>query len=209
MLEAVTVRAFREVLGVELPQPFPRMSYREAMDRYGSDKPDTRIQLELVDLTDVVAKSEFKVFAGAVKSGGVVQALPIPTRKSWPRATSTDSEPGAGVGREGLGLDSGDGRRQLAVADRQVLSATGARTDQRASRARARAPVLFGADRDSLVCDILARLRLDLGQRLGRVDDRPWDALFVLDFPLFEQGEDGKLSYMHMPFVAPHEEDLD
>ena len=65
--------------------------------------------------------------------------------------------------------------------------------------------LLFGADRDSLVCDILSRLRIELGSRLGRVEDRAWDHLFVLDFPLFEQGDDGQIGYMHMPFVAPHE----
>lgn len=209
LLEEITVRAFRDVLGVELGQPFPRMSYREAMDRFGSDKPDTRVQLELVNLTDIVAKSDFKVFAGAVKAGGVVRALPVPAadeigRGDLDRLVSQAQEWGA----KGLawirvtadGSWQGPITKFLSDQEREQIS-------ERASLEPGHL-LLFGADRDSLVCDILSRLRIELGSRLGRVEDRAWDHLFVLDFPLFEQGDDGQIGYMHMPFVAPNEEDL-
>jgi aspartyl-tRNA synthetase len=86
VLEELTVRAFRDVIGVELPRPFPRLAYREAMARYGSDKPDTRIRLEVVDLTDIFGGSGFKVFARAVSGGGVVRGLPVPEAQSISRS---------------------------------------------------------------------------------------------------------------------------
>jgi aspartyl-tRNA synthetase len=209
VLEEITWVAFRDVLGVELPRPFPRMGHDEAMRRYGIDRPDTRIQLELVDLTDVVANSGFKVFSQAVKQGGTVRALPIAnagdiTRGELDRLVAQVQEWGA----KGLAWVriTEDGSWQSPIA--KFLSDE---EKEGIAQLAGLAPghlILFGADSESVVLHVLARLRVELGERLGRVDERAWAPLFVVDFPLFERGEDGKISYMHMPFVAPHEDDL-
>ena len=210
LLEVLTVRAFRDAIGVELARPFPRISYAEALSRFGSDKPDTRIRLELVDLSDVVAQSGFKVFADAIARGGVVRALPIPdageiTRGDLDRLQGQVQEWGA----KGLAWIrvTEDGGLQSPIA--KFLSDD----EQAAIRTRAGLEpghlLLFAADRDPLAAEVLGRLRVELGQRLGRTDPRPWDPIFVLEFPLFDVDADGKLDAMHMPFVAPVEEDLD
>jgi aspartyl-tRNA synthetase len=209
VLEEITACAFREVLGVELSRPFPRISYAEAMRRYGIDRPDTRIALELVDLTDALAQSDFKVFASAVKSGGVVRALPIAaadeiTRGELDRLGARAQELGAkGLAWVRIGADGSWQSpivKFLSDAEREVISErAGLEPGHR---------ILFAADRQKLVCEVLSTLRVELGQRLGRVDPRPWDPIFVVDWPLFESDERGAISYMHMPFVAPLEEDV-
>jgi aspartyl-tRNA synthetase len=209
VLEEITVRALRDVCGVELPRPFPRYAYADVMARYGSDRPDTRIPLELVDLSDIVAHSAFKVFAQAVEDGGVVRALTIPeaeavSRSELDRLVERTRQWGA----KGLAWVrvAPDGSWQSPIA--KFLE--GAEQQQITARAALRPGhlLLFIADRAALAADILGRLRLELGERLGRRQERAWDALFVLDFPLFTETENGQLTYMHMPFVAPHDEDL-
>ena len=209
VLEEITVRAFRDVRGIELPRPFPRASYAEVMARYGSDRPDRRIALELVDLTDLVAQSTFQVFAQAVQAGGVVRALPIPdaeavSRSELDRLVDQSRQWGA-KGMAWVRVTP-DGSWQSPIT--RYLSAT--EQHQIAARASLRPGhlLLFIADRPALASDILGRLRVQLGERLERRADRPWDLLFVVDFPLFEATENGQLTYMHMPFVAPLEEDI-
>ena len=210
LLEEITVRAYRDVLDVELPRPFPRMSHAEAMARFGSDRPDTRVELEIVDLTDAVAKSGFRVFAAAAESGGVVRGLPVPkagdlTRGDLDRLVAQAQEWGA----KGLAWVriSDDGGWQSPIA-KFLSDEERAAITERAGLAPGHL-ILFGADQESVVCDILGRLRLEVGRRLGRVADRRWEPLFVVDFPVFERDADGRLTFMHMPFVAPHEDDLD
>jgi aspartyl-tRNA synthetase len=209
-LQEITVSIFRDVMQLELPQPFPRLSYAEAMERYGNDRPDTRIELELVTLTDLLTASEFRVFAEAIDAGHAVRALPIPdseeiSRGEVDRLVGQVQDWGAQgliwirVGADGswqspIAKFLGDSERQ-AIAERAGLEPGHL--------------LLIVADREEFVSDVLSRLRTELGQRLGRVADRPWDPLFILDFPIFTKDEDGKLTYMHMPFVAPFEEDID
>jgi aspartyl-tRNA synthetase len=208
-LEEITARAFEDVLGVRLPRPFPRLPYAEAIGRYGTDKPDTRVALELVDLSALLAESQFKVFAEAVSSGGVVKALPIPDAAALGRRDLDRlGEQAQAWGAKGMAWVrvQDDGGWQGPIA--KYLSDG---EKQEIARACGLAPghvLLFGADRAALVHDVLGRLRLELGERLDRRDPRAWDALFVVGFPIFERGEDGRLTYMHMPFVAPVEEDL-
>ena len=210
VIEEITVCAFREGIGVDLPRPFPRYSYADVMARYGTDKPDTRIQLELVDLSDVVAGSGFKVFSGAIEAGGVVRALPVPqadalSRSDLDRLVAQAQEWGA----KGLAWVrvASDGAWQSPIA-KFLSDEERARISERAGL-QAGHLIFFAADREALVCDILGRLRVELGQRLERRGKQAWDPLFVLDFPLFEQDEQGRLTYMHMPFVAPLEEDIE
>jgi aspartyl-tRNA synthetase len=211
VLEEVTVRGAREAAGIELPRPFPRLSHAECMARYGIDRPDTRIQLELVDLTAAFRESGFRAFREAVGRSGLVKCLPIHAADALTRGEVDRLE--AFVKKElgGRGLAwirvGADGAWQSPIvkffseAERaEVAARTGARPGSL---------LLFQADEAGRANAVLARLRVDLGQRLGRSDGRRWDPLMVLDFPLFERDERGGLTYMHMPFVAPLEEDLE
>jgi aspartyl-tRNA synthetase len=210
VLEEITVRAFRDVCGIELPRPFPRRTYADVMSRYGTDRPDTRITLELVELSDIVAGSAFQVFAQAVQRGGVVRALSIPeaeavSRGELDRLVALVRRWGA----KGLAWIrvAPDGSWQSPVAkylsevERHQIAA---RVDLRPGHL-----LLFIADRLAVANDVLGRLRLEIGERLGRREERAWDPLFVLDFPLFQETESGRLTYMHMPFVAPLDEDVE
>ncbi|MEE8558735.1 MAG: aspartate--tRNA ligase, partial [Myxococcota bacterium] len=209
VLEELTARAFSEVIGVELPRPFPRLGFRDAIARYGSDKPDTRIQLELVDLTEIFTKSDFQVFARAVESGGVVWTLPLPeagdlSRGELDRLVERAQEWGA-KGLAWIRLTaSGEWQspiaKYLSEAEREkILERTGVGPGDM---------LLFVADREGVASVVLSRLRQTLGDRLDRTDGREWDSFFVVDYPLFEQQEDGSVVPMHMPFVAPAEDDL-
>jgi aspartyl-tRNA synthetase len=209
VLEELTVRAFRDVIGVELPRPFPRLAYREAMARYGSDKPDTRIRLEVVDLTDIFGGSGFQVFARAVSGGGVVRGLPVPDAQSISRSElDRFAELARSWGAQGLAwvrwTDTGEWQspivKFLSDAERDKLA-------ERTSPAPGQL-LLLVADREPVACEVLARFRTELGERFGRTDGREWDPLFVVDFPLFEE-QDGSVVPMHMPFVAPVEDDLE
>jgi aspartyl-tRNA synthetase len=210
VLEEVTARGCAETAGVELPRPFPRMSYADAMARYGIDRPDTRIGLELVDLSDAFAQSGFRAFRAALDDGGIVKCLPIHDADALSRGEVDRLEAFVKkeLGARGLAWIrvGGDGQWQSPIvkffseAERAaVASRTGARPGSL---------LLFQADAAARANAVLARLRVDLGQRLGRVDGRPWDVLFVVDFPLFERDERGALTYLHQPFVAPLDEDL-
>jgi aspartyl-tRNA synthetase len=207
-LEELTARAWEDVIGVRLPRPFPRLPYAEAMARYGSDKPDTRIQLELVELTDVFAASGFRAFRGAVDEGGIVKCLPIHDADALGRGEIDRLEAFARkeLGARGLAWVRivPDGSWQSPIA-KFLSDEERARVVERTG-ARPGSLLFFQADAAAQANHVLSRLRTDLGRRLGRTDGRDWDVLFVVGFPLFERGEGGKLTYAHMPFVAPLEE---
>ncbi|NRA06548.1 MAG: aspartate--tRNA ligase [Myxococcales bacterium] len=209
-LEELTVRACAESAGIEFPRPFPRISYAEAMARFGSDRPDTRIQLELVDLTDAFERSDFRAFRGVVDSGGIVKCLPIHDAEALSRGQIDRLE--AMVKKElgGKGLAwirvDGNGDWQSPIA--KFLSEAERGAIAKRCEARPGSLLFFQADDATRANAILSRLRVDLGRRLGRVDGRDHELLFVVDFPLFEAAEGGELTYVHQPFVAPHEEDL-
>jgi aspartyl-tRNA synthetase len=210
VLEEVTARGCADAAGIELDRPFRRITYKEAMDRYGSDKPDTRITLELCDLTDVFATSEFKAFRSNVDAGGIVKCLHVADAKGLSRGDVDRLETlvRKELGAKGLAWirvgDDGEWKSPIV----KFLS-----QDERAAIAEATGMgpgslTFFQADEAARVNAILSRLRLDLGKRLGRTDGREWDALLVVDFPLFERDAEGQLSYVHQPFVAPVEEDI-
>jgi aspartyl-tRNA synthetase len=180
------------------------------MARYGIDKPDTRILLELVDLTESFQRSDFRAFREAVERGGIVKCLPIHEADALSRGdldrleSLVKKELGArGLAWIRVGADGtwqGPIVKFFSDAEREAVAAR--------TQARAGSVLLFQADDAGRANTVLARLRVDLGQRLGRVDGRAWAPLRGLGFPLFERAEGGALTYMHMPFVAPLEEDL-
>ena len=209
VLEAVTV-AGCAAGGVDLPRPFHRISYREAMDRYGNDRPDTRIQLELVDLSDAFAESGFRAFRQVVDKGGIVKCLPIHDAEALSRGQidKLESMVKKELGGKGLAwirVDA-EGAWQSPIA--KFLSDDERVAISERTGARPGSLIFFQADEAPRANAILSRLRIDLGERLGRVDGRAWDVLFVVDFPLFEPDDDGRPTYVHQPFVAPLEEDL-
>jgi aspartyl-tRNA synthetase len=208
------VRAlFRNVLAVELPEPFPRLRHAEAMRRYGSDKPDLRIPLELVDVADLVLRSEFKVFAGpANATDGRVAALRVPGGGELTRGQI--DEYGAFVARFGAkGLayvkvnDRATGRAGLQSPILKFLSDEAVAGIMQRTGAETGDLVFFGADRAKVVNDSLGALRLKLGEDRGLVANA-WRPLWVVDFPLFEyDAERQRWAAMHHPFTAPVDED--
>jgi len=210
VLEALTAGVFSQVIGVELERPFARMSYAEAMARFGSDRPDTRIQLELVDLSDAFRESGFRAFRAAVDAGGIVKCLPIHDAEELGRGAVDRLEKFVKkeLGAKGLAWIrvAEDGSWQSPIVKFFSEAETAAVT--RLTGARPGSLLLFQADDADRANGVLSRLRTDLGRQLGRVDDRPWDVLFVVDFPLFVRDEEGKLTYVHQPFVAPIDADI-
>ena len=214
LMESLVRVLFDQVLGVKLPDPFPRMTYAEAMRRYASDKPDLRVPLELVDVADLVKDCEFKVFAApAADPAGRVAALRVPgggeklTRKQIDDYTAYVARYGAkglayvkvndaSKGREGLQSPILKFLSDAAIAG--LMQRTGAQTGDL---------VFFGADRAKVVNDAIGALRLKVGQDLGLVE-AGWRPLWVMDFPMFEWDADEKRwAAMHHPFTSPVNDD--
>ena len=209
LMEGLIRHIFKTVADVSLPDPFPRMTYAEAMRRYASDKPDLRIPLELVDVADLVADCDFKVFAGPARDpAGRVAALRVPggaklTRKEIDDYTAFVARYGArglayikvndpAKGRDGLQSPITKFLSDAAVAG--ILSRTGAVTDDL---------IFFGADSAKVVNDALGALRLKVGQDMGLVQGA-WAPLWVIDFPMFEyDADDQRWTAMHHPFTSP------
>jgi aspartyl-tRNA synthetase len=210
VLEEVTTRCTKHAIGATLERPFKRMTYAEAMARYGIDRPDTRILLELTELTDVFAKSGFQAFRKAVDAGGVVKCLHIPDADDLSRSEidRLESFVKKELGGKGLGWIRIKSESEWQSPIVKFLSEEEKKQIAERTGARPASVILFQADESVRANVILARLRVDLGRRLGRVDGREWDPLLVVDFPLFERDETGGLTHMHMPFVAPVEEDI-
>ncbi|TMI37781.1 MAG: aspartate--tRNA ligase [Betaproteobacteria bacterium] len=210
LMEGLIRGVFRDVLGVDLPDPFPRLSYAEVIARYGSDKPDLRVPLELTELTDLMKSVDFKVFRQAADlTAGRVAALRVPaelTRKEIDDYTQFVATYGAKglaylkVNPEGLQSPI------VKFLPENVLKEIVARTGAQAGDV-----IFFGADKAKIVNDSLGALRVRLGQDKGLVE-KGWRALWVVDFPMFEWDEEGKRwSAMHHPFTSPkdgHEERL-
>lgn len=207
LTESMIRELFRDVLKVALPE-FPRMPYSEAMQRYGSDKPDLRIPLELIDVADLVAGVDFKVFAGPAKDPkGRVAALRVPKGSELSRKQIDDYTKFVGIyGARGLayikvnelakgaeGLQSpiikflGD---EVALA---IIERVGAEDGDL---------VFFGADKTNTVNEALGALRIKLGHDLNMLTTE-WAPLWVIDFPMFEETSDGSLTAIHHPFTAP------
>jgi len=210
ILEELTAGVFQQVIGVEIQRPFSRISYAEALSRFGSDRPDTRIQLELVDLSEAFRESGFRAFRSVVDAGGIVKCLPIHDAQELGRGAVDRLEKFVKkeLGAKGLAWIrvAEDGSWQSPIVkffSDSERAAIAERTD-----ARPGSLLFFQADQAARANGVLARLRTDLGRQLGRVDERPWDVLFVVDFPIFQRDDDGGFTYVHQPFVAPIDEDI-
>jgi len=208
-MEGLVVHLFDTVLGVRLPRPLPRMSYQEAMRRYGSDKPDLRIPLELVDVADLVKGCDFKVFAGpAADPNGRVAALAVPgggklTRKEIDDYTAFVARYGA----KGLAYvkvnEAAKGRDGLQSPILKFLSDAAVDGILRRTGANDGDLIFFGADSAKVVSEALGALRLKVGQDLKLVEPG-WRPLWVVDFPMFEWDADAKRwAAMHHPFTSP------
>ena len=213
LMEGLIRHVFSRVLKVHLPDPFPRLKYADAMRRFGSDKPDLRVPLELVDVADFVAGSEFKVFAApAADPDGRVAALTVPrggelTRKQLDEYTAYVARHGA----RGLAYikvnDDGKGRDGLQSPILKFLSDAAVDGILKRTKAATGDLVFFGADKARVVRDALGALRLQLGRDLGLVEEG-WRPLWVVDFPMFEWDADAKRHMpMHHPFTSPVDPD--
>ena len=213
LMEGLVRTLFQQVLNVELPQPFPRLSYAEALRRYGSDKPDLRIPLELTDVADLVRDSDFKVFAGPAQAAdGRVAALRVPGGGELSRGQIDQYTASvARYGAKGLAYvkvnDATRGRAGLQSPILKFLSDAAIAGILERSRAATGDLIFFGADRARVVNDSLGALRLELGRDRGLVADA-WRPVWVVDFPMFEYDEPAKRWVaMHHPFTAPADED--
>ena len=213
LMEGLVRHFFREVLGAELPDPFPRMSYAEALRRYGSDKPDLRNPLELVDVADLVRDCDFKVFAGPAKDpAGRVTALRVPGGGSLPRsAIDAYTDYITRYGAKGLAYIKvnarAGGREGLQSPIIKFLSDAALAGILERTQAADNDVVFFGADSAKIVSDALGALRLKLGQDLG-LTGSGWRPLWVIDFPMFEwDADERRWVAMHHPFTAPANDD--
>ena len=213
LMEGLIREVFQKVQGVALPDPFPRMTYAEAMRRYGSDKPDLRVPLELVDVADLVAGSDFKVFAApAASPTGRVAALRAPGGASLSRKDIDDyTAYVARYGAKGLAYvkvnDRAKGRDGLQSPIIKFLSDAAISGILERTGAQDNDLIFFGADTAKVVSDALGALRLKVGEDLKLVQTG-WRPLWVVDFPMFEWDADEKRwNAMHHPFTAPKVDD--
>ncbi|MEM6332823.1 MAG: aspartate--tRNA ligase [Planctomycetota bacterium] len=208
-VEGMVRAIWQGILGIEVP-PIRRMSYAEAMTRYGSDRPDLRFEMELVDVTEHAAKTDFKVFRGAIDAGGAVQVIRVPggakmTRKETDALAEWVKQFGAGglpiTKVENGGCASGIGKFVEPIAA-DLVAATGAQDGDL---------LCFGvSSKLSVVQRVLGELRVRLGKDLGLIQPGQWEWLWVVDFPLVEWSEDHKRwDSLHHPFTAPKPDQID
>lgn len=205
IMEEMIRGLFAELLNVKLPNPFPRMTYADAMRRYGSDKPDLRIPLELVDVGDLMQNVEFKIFAEAAKDPhGRVAALCIPGGATLSRKEIDDYTHYISIfGARGLAYIkvNAEGKDGLQSPILKFLPDEVIQQILERLQAKVGDIIFFGADKATVVNESLGALRLKVGQDKGLVEDA-WRILWIIDFPMFEKGE-GRLSACHHPFTSP------
>ncbi|KGP74930.1 aspartyl-tRNA synthetase [Desulfosporosinus sp. Tol-M] len=209
IMEQLMVRIFSETIGKEVSMPFPRLTYKEAMDRYGSDKPDTRFGMELIDVGDLVGRTGFKVFANAVANGGSVKCICAKGCSELPRR-EIDA-----LGKF-VSTYRAKGLAWIVLAEEGVKSPIAKFfTEQEMSalldrtRAETGDILFFVADTYSIVSDALGHLRLELAKRLGLIPEDALNFLWITEFPLLEYDrEQQRYIAIHHPFTAPMDEDL-
>lgn len=209
-VEGILVESFKAA-GVEIKPPFIQMPYKEAMDRFGSDKPDTRFGLELFDVTDIMEASTFEAFKGVIAAGGTVKAIRIPGIANYSRKDMDDVRNLAiSFGAKGLAwvtyMEDGEVKSPVFkfLTEEQIAEL------QKRSSAEKGDIVFFVADKPKVVYDVLGRFRLYFGKKLELIDESKHNLLWVVDFPMFEfSEEEGRFMAMHHPFTSPCIEDVD
>ncbi len=208
LMERMIIDLFRDRGNIILPAPFPRLSYAEAIGRFGSDKPDLRFGMELQDVSDFAKESEFKVFKDAVSKGGLVKAMVVQGGATIPRSRiDALGETAKTFGAKGLAwvkiVEGGQLESVIAkFLDAQKLFAA-------IPNAKVGDLILFGADQPSVVHDVLGRVRLLLGEELQLIDTKAWCPVWIVDFPLLEFDPVQKRHVaLHHPFTAPRDEDV-
>lgn len=209
LLEGLMATIFRETMDLEIETPFPRLSYEEALSRYGTDRPDLRFGLELVTLTEVFRGTKFRVFAQVVERGGLIKGLCVPhdfSRKELDELTAFAGELGA-KGLAWIKVRSGGELQSPIVkffSEQEVQDLLSAMKPAEGST------IFFVADQPEIVNEVLAELRVELARRLGLIPKDKFAFCWVVDFPLVEwDEEEGRFVAMHHPFTSPKEEDLD
>jgi len=214
LIEQLIRYVFKDAIGVDLPDPFPRIAYAEAMSRFGSDKPDLRVTLELTEVTDAVKDVAFKVFANVANSdNGRVAALRVPGGASLTRGEIDEYTRFVGIyGARGLayikvndvtqlnetGLQSPIVKNLHEDALQAIVDRTGAQSGDL---------IFFGADSAKIVNDALGALRARLGHEKGHLNGNAWEPVWIVDFPMFEYDEDDKRwTACHHPFTSPKDE---
>ncbi len=208
--EGVVAAAFKEA-GIEVKPPFKRITWQEAMDKYGSDKPDTRFGLELFDIGDIILESNFDIVKNTLKAGGIVRGIKIEGGAKYSRKDIDDiTKLAVSFGAKALAniiyLEDGTAKSPVLkfVTDEQ------AKAIQERAGAKAGDIIFFVADKPKLVYDIMGRLRLHFGKTLNLINEADNALLWVVDFPMFEwSDEEGRFMAMHHPFTSPNLEDLD
>ncbi|MBE5947159.1 MAG: aspartate--tRNA ligase [Lachnospiraceae bacterium] len=208
--ERLLAKLFKDTIGVDVELPIQRMPYQEAMDRFGSDKPDLRFGMELKDVTDIVKDSEFVVFKGAIENGGSVRGINAEGQGAMPRKKIDALVDFAkGYGAKGLAYIAiqEDGSYKSSFAKFMKEEEMDALI--KAMDGKAGDLLLFAADKNKLVYDVLGALRLEIAEQLGLLDKNVYKFVWITEFPLLEWNEDmGRFQAMHHPFTMPMEEDL-
>ena len=218
--ESLICAIWKAVKGIELPRPFPRMTWHDAMERYGTDRPDTRYGMELVTVSDIVKEMGFKVFSGAVKSGGAVKVIAVPGGND--ALSNVRIKPGGDVFGEAQAAGAG-GLAFIRVREGGEIDTIGAIKDNPSDEqkqellsrtgAQPGTLLLFGAGDTATVNKALDRVRQYLARELDMVqadrDNDQWNFLWVVDFPMFEfNSDENRFEALHHPFCAPNAEDL-
>ncbi len=209
--EGLLKRVFKEVIDVDVELPIRRMTWKEAMDVYGSDKPDLRFELKIQDITDIAGKTEFAVFKNAAESGGVIRGIRVPGQGHMPRKKiDALTEVAKLFGGKGLAYicvnAAEDGSHKSSFA--KFLSADETENIIKAMGGESGDLIVFAADRLNIVRNVLGNVRLELGKSLELIDKSAWKFLWVTEFPLLEWSEEeGRFTAMHHPFTMPMDED--
>lgn len=209
--ERLLHRLFKDLLGVEIPLPIPRMTWQEAMDRFGSDKPDLRFGMELTDISDIAANTEFSVFKSAIDEGGTVRGINAKEQAAMPRK-KIDAlvEFAKGYGAKGLAYIAIDDEGNIKSSFAKFLKDEELKAIVSKMQGENGDLLLFAADKLETVWNVLGALRLELANQMDLLKKDEFKFLWVTEFPLLEWSEDDKrFKAMHHPFTSPMEEDLE
>lgn len=207
--ERMIAAIMQQAMGIQLPRPFPRMTYAEAMTQYGSDKPDLRFGMPIRDLTDVFAGTSFRAFAEVLGAGGVIRALTIHGAAQYSRAdVAALTQMAVEAGARGLVAFHIEGETVRSAISKHIPVEL-LHTVRRRAEAHAGDLILAVADQALVASRVLGRLRGELGGRLGLIDPHAFAYVWVTEFPLLERdAESGRLTAVHHPFTAPVEADI-